>query len=127
MRAVVFLCILLITGGGRPAMAGSAFDDVFSLPQLPPPARYGNILISRLTRSSTHPPVAFSHWVHRRYYTCRVCHFELNFEMKTNATDITEAKIGRSMKKAEMFMTATGPWPWGTLRRRARPSWPCWA
>jgi c(7)-type cytochrome triheme protein len=69
------------------------FDDVFNLPVLPPPARYGNVLISRMTVSSTHPPVAFSHWVHRRYYTCRVCHFELNFAMKTNATDITEAKI----------------------------------
>jgi c(7)-type cytochrome triheme protein len=79
--------------GSRQVMAGSPFDDVFALPKLPPPARYGNVLITRLTQSSTHPSVGFSHWVHRRYYTCRVCHFELNFEMKTNTTDITEAKI----------------------------------
>lgn len=70
-------------------------DDAFSLPPLPPPARYGNVLISRLTASSSHPPVAFSHWVHRRYFTCRVCHFELNFAMKRNTTDISEEKIRR--------------------------------
>jgi c(7)-type cytochrome triheme protein len=69
------------------------FDDVFALPTLPPPARYGNVLISRMTASSTHPPVSFSHWIHRRYYTCRVCHFELDFAMKANGTGITEAKI----------------------------------
>jgi c(7)-type cytochrome triheme protein len=73
-------------------VSGSKFDSVWKFAQLPPPPQYGNVLISRLTRSSTHPPVAFSHWVHRRFYTCRVCHFELNFAMKTNATEITEAK-----------------------------------
>ena len=71
---------------------GTKFDDVWKLPELPPPARYGNVLIDRLTRKSTHPSVAFTHWTHRRSYTCRVCHFELNFAMKVNGTDITEEK-----------------------------------
>ncbi|MHB8845446.1 MAG: c(7)-type cytochrome triheme domain-containing protein [Nitrospirota bacterium] len=75
----------------RPAQ-GTQFDAVWNFPPLPPPPQYGNVLISRLTRSSTHPPVSFSHWLHRRYYTCRVCHFELGFAMKTNTTEITEAK-----------------------------------
>jgi c(7)-type cytochrome triheme protein len=88
----VALLIFLMTMS-LPAMAGSDFGDVFSLPTLSAPERYGNILISRLTHSSTHPPVSFSHWVHRQHYTCRVCHFELNFSMKTNTTEITEAKI----------------------------------
>lgn len=97
----VLLSMLLVACSGLPACvndagdvpARSSFDDSFPLPKLPPPSRYGNVLISRLTASSTHPPVAFSHWLHRQYYTCRVCHFELNFAMKTNGTDITEAKI----------------------------------
>ena len=72
--------------------SGSKFDDVWDLPKLPPPARYGNILIDRLTRKSTHSSVAFSHWTHRRQYTCRVCHFELNFVMRVNGSDITEEK-----------------------------------
>ena len=73
-------------------LSGTKFDFVWKYEKLPPPSQYGNVLISRLTRSSTHPPVAFSHWVHRQYYTCRVCHFELNFAMKTNTSEITEAR-----------------------------------
>lgn len=99
MRSVVVFFLLLtsltvvscINDHQRPAT--SSFDNVFALPELPQPSQYGNVVISRLTASSTHPPVVFSHWIHRRYYTCRVCHFELNFAMKTNGTDITEAKI----------------------------------
>ncbi|MEJ2323270.1 MAG: cytochrome c3 family protein [Nitrospirota bacterium] len=34
--------------------------------------------------------VTFSHWSHRTKYTCRVCHFELYFEMAVNTTEITE-------------------------------------
>jgi c(7)-type cytochrome triheme protein len=34
-------------------------------------------------------PVYFSHWIHRVKYTCRVCHYELEFSLKTNDTAIT--------------------------------------
>ncbi len=84
---------MLTIGGSQYVMAASSLDNVFGLPKLPPPERYGNILISRQTGSSTHQPVAFSHWSHRRRYTCRVCHFELGFAMKVNTTEITEAKM----------------------------------
>ena len=100
MRGVALMAIIVmgvafacVSDSTTEHISGTQFDSVWNYPKLLPPAQYGNVLISRLTRSSTHPPVAFSHWVHRRYYTCRVCHFELNFAMKTNATDITEAKI----------------------------------
>ncbi len=97
-RTLIALLLLLLgvagcANNGSETVRGSEFDDMWSMPALPPPAQYGNVLISRLTRSSTHPPVVFSHWVHRRFFTCRVCHFELNFELKTNKTEITEAKI----------------------------------
>ena len=100
MRVALFFVILFLFTGTFACLndnvvqpSANQFDYVFALPKFPPPARYGNVLISRLTLSSTHPPVAFSHWVHRQYYTCRVCHFELNFAMKVNTTEITEAKI----------------------------------
>jgi c(7)-type cytochrome triheme protein len=93
---VVFIAIVAaiacVSDSANEQISGTKFDFVWKYEKLPPPAQYGNVLISRLTRSSTHPPVAFSHWIHRRYYTCRVCHFELNFAMKTNMTDITEAQ-----------------------------------
>lgn len=99
MRGLALLLLLLagtavscVRDPKEPVITGSKFDEVWKLPTLPPPAQYGNVLINRLTRKSTHPPVAFSHWLHRRYFTCRVCHFELNFAMKTNGTDITEEK-----------------------------------
>ncbi len=57
-----------------------------------PAYKYGNILISRTSIRAGIKPATFSHWLHRRYYTCRVCHFELEFEMRLNTTRITEAE-----------------------------------
>ncbi len=58
----------------------------FDLPKALPPEEYGNLLI---TRSGS--VAVFSHWVHRQKFTCRVCHFELEFNMLVNSTEITEA------------------------------------
>lgn len=62
------------------------------LPPLPPSEQYGNVLINRLSGKYGQPWVSFSHWSHRIKYTCRVCHLELGFEMKVNATEISEEK-----------------------------------
>ena len=67
-----------------------AIAQFFDLPPLPEPSEYGNILITRQAATSSQLPVSFSHWSHRRFHTCRVCHFELGFAMTTNATEITE-------------------------------------
>jgi c(7)-type cytochrome triheme protein len=68
-----------------------AADSVWwKLPELPRPDNYGNILIDRVSSSSGVKPVGFSHWSHRVKYTCRVCHFELEFNMMLNTTEITE-------------------------------------
>jgi len=62
----------------------------WELPELPPPQLFGNLLINRTSAANGVKPVVFSHWVHRRKHTCRVCHFELEFNMKANTTQITE-------------------------------------
>src|SRR5690242_16326293 len=62
----------------------------FNLPPLAPRDEYGNILLSRTSTQHGVLPVTFSHWLHRKYYTCRVCHTELDFNMKVNTTEITE-------------------------------------
>jgi c(7)-type cytochrome triheme protein len=62
----------------------------FPLPELPVPEEYGNVIISGSSAQNKVKPVSFSHWVHRRKFTCRVCHFELEFAMQANATGITE-------------------------------------
>jgi c(7)-type cytochrome triheme protein len=68
-------------------VAGLGFGK---LPSLLPPEKYGNILISRTSAKNQVKPATFSHWLHRRRHTCRVCHFELDFNMKVNTTEITE-------------------------------------
>lgn len=61
-----------------------------NLPPLPSPDRYGNILINRTSTKNGVKPASFSHWLHRKKHTCRVCHSELEFNMKAGTTEITE-------------------------------------
>ncbi|MBI5102061.1 MAG: hypothetical protein HZB33_09545 [Nitrospirae bacterium] len=82
-RGLVLGCLLGILA---PLVASGNWD----LPPVAEPPEYGNILINRTSEINGVKPVVFSHWVHRRKHTCRVCHFELEFNMKTNTTEITE-------------------------------------
>lgn len=85
-RTTWFVIFFLAIAGGI-AVAEQPWYD---LPKLPPPSQYGNLLITRSSATTEKPSVIFSHWRHRILYTCRVCHFELGFEMKVNTTEITE-------------------------------------
>ncbi|MBI5074738.1 MAG: hypothetical protein HZB62_06180 [Nitrospirae bacterium] len=89
MRYALLFCILaaLVLPTGLMA-AGNSW---WTFPNALPKEEYGNILISRTSEKNGVKPAAFSHWVHRRKHTCRVCHFELEFNMKVNTTEITEA------------------------------------
>lgn len=69
----------------------------FQLPPHPEAELFGNLLINRSTASGNMKPAAFSHWSHRLRYTCRVCHLELDFAMKRNATGITEEANRRGL------------------------------
>src|SRR5512139_1289203 len=62
----------------------------WDFPPPPPPEEFGNMLIDRTSTMNKVKPVTFSHWSHRRKYTCQVCHTELDFAFKTNLTEITE-------------------------------------
>jgi len=62
----------------------------WDFPPPPPPYEYGNLLINRTSEKNGMKPVTFSHWLHRQDFTCRVCHFELEFNMKVNTTEISE-------------------------------------
>lgn len=83
------ICFFFIFLAGLFLPAGSA-PQYWSFPPLPPARQYGNILINRTSEKNKVKPATFSHWSHRLQYTCRVCHLELEFEMKTNSTEITE-------------------------------------
>ncbi|MDP3297566.1 MAG: cytochrome c3 family protein [Thermodesulfovibrionia bacterium] len=75
----------------------------FTLPPLPPDYKFGNILINRTSEKNNVKPATFSHWIHRQKHTCRVCHFELEFNFQVNTTEITEAA-----NKAGMYCGASG-------------------
>lgn len=83
---------ILLTGALLLSTRVSVLAQSWTLPPVTEPTEYGNILIDRISQSAGKPAVTFSHWSHRLTYTCRVCHLELGFEMKLNATDITEQK-----------------------------------
>lgn len=82
-RAVAAALLLLVLAPG-----GASGNYPFPAP--PPPEEYGNILIRRASAAAGVKPVSFSHWVHRQKHTCRVCHFELQFNFEANTTEISE-------------------------------------
>ncbi len=84
-RAIVFIILAIAV-----MLTMEGWSQFWEFPPLPPPELYGNLLIDRLSTKKGEKPVTFSHWIHRTKYTCRVCHFELDFAMKRNQTEITE-------------------------------------
>ncbi|MCA1765413.1 MAG: hypothetical protein LC633_04055 [Desulfobulbaceae bacterium] len=83
------LSAILISTAIATAPAESA--TFWKLPEIAPPHQFGDILIDRLSTKNGMNPVHFSHWKHRTKYTCRVCHWELDFAFETGGTEITEA------------------------------------
>ncbi len=88
MRHFVFSFIILLFAGVL--LLHQSTYAFFKIPPPLPPELYGNMLINRTSEKNNVKPVAFSHWSHRMHYTCRVCHLELEFNMKLNTTEITE-------------------------------------
>jgi c(7)-type cytochrome triheme protein len=86
MGRKLFIAVLVVAVFAVP----TALSQFYKLPPLPEPSKYGAVLIERQTGETSFPTVSFSHWSHRTRYTCRVCHFELEFALQANATEITE-------------------------------------
>lgn len=55
------------------------------------PHEYGNVIINNYSEKAGMAPVEFDHWLHRGLYTCRLCHVDLAFAMKANASNIKAA------------------------------------
>ncbi len=56
-----------------------------------PEMEYGNVIISANSIKAGVNPVLFEHWVHRKAFTCRVCHVDIGFAMKGNEGGIRAA------------------------------------
>jgi len=54
-----------------------------------PPDYFGMVVLNNYSRKAGVAPVIFDHWLHRATFTCRICHIDIGFSMKSNATEIS--------------------------------------
>lgn len=54
----------------------------------PLPPDYGKAIINNYSERAGLAPVVFDHWLHRAKFTCRLCHVDIGFAMKTGQTGI---------------------------------------
>ena len=73
---MVGFCFLL-------TFVGSASGSVVPIPQ-----EYGRVIIRNFSEQAGLEAVRFDHWLHRAFYTCRLCHVDIGFAMEANATKI---------------------------------------
>ncbi len=59
----------------------------------PATAEYGDVVLNKQAEKNDMPPVIFPHWFHRIRFRCKVCHFELGFEMRAGSNNVTMSDI----------------------------------
>ncbi|MEA3465358.1 MAG: c(7)-type cytochrome triheme domain-containing protein [Thermodesulfobacteriota bacterium] len=65
-------------------------EAYFNLPPLPTADKYGDVVMDQCATAQGQKAVVFSHWSHRTRFSCRVCHFELDFAFVAGQSDINE-------------------------------------
>ena len=81
--------------GGSSAREGGGFDhlELAKVLKATPPNgpfwKYGTVTMRMKSKKAGMNPVLFNHWSHRARYTCRVCHLDLGFSMRSGETGIT--------------------------------------
>jgi c(7)-type cytochrome triheme protein len=73
---IVWLAVAALSQGNR------------ALAQVPSPSQYGSVTIDKYSSKAGLSSVGFDHWLHRAKFTCRLCHVDIGFAMKANASDI---------------------------------------
>jgi c(7)-type cytochrome triheme protein len=82
MRKVLFVTALVL------GIAGLTIAQTGMKKKRPLPYDYGKVLLNNYSEKAHLSPVVFDHWFHRSKYTCRLCHVDIAFAMKTGSTDI---------------------------------------
>src|SRR6185369_13471769 len=85
MKRALLVCIILLAGASLLWGAGG------SKKKKPLPYDFGSVTINNYSRQAGMAPVVFDHWVHRKNYTCRLCHVDIGFGMTANSTKIRAA------------------------------------
>ena len=87
--SLVVLAVLLNSGSGLAGDRGELGKVLQAMPPNGPFWKYGNVVMRRKSVKAGMAPVVFPHWIHRTRYTCRVCHLDLEFSMRSGDTGIT--------------------------------------
>jgi c(7)-type cytochrome triheme protein len=69
-------------------LAAMAYAQTGVKKKRPMPHEYGKAVINNYSEKAGLAPVVFDHWLHRAKFTCRVCHVDVGFAMKTGMTGI---------------------------------------
>jgi len=56
------------------------------------PEYFGMVRLNNYSQKAGVAPVIFDHWLHRAIFTCRICHVDIGFAMKSNETKISAAE-----------------------------------
>src|SRR5512139_449939 len=82
MKKLLVLLVLVLVS------AGVIYAQMGVKKKRPLPYEYGRVVINNYSEKAGLAPVVFDHWLHRSNFTCRVCHVDLTFAMKTDGTRI---------------------------------------
>lgn len=85
MKRLFFVLFLILV------FAGITLAQVGVKKKRPLPQEYGRSIINNYSEKAGMSPVVFDHWLHRAKFTCRLCHVDIAFAMKTGGTDIKAA------------------------------------
>src|SRR5512135_3646016 len=80
-KYVALLAVMLLC-------AGVAFSQTGMKKKRPLPFEYGRVIMNNYSDKAGLAPVVFDHWLHRTKFTCRLCHVDIGFAMKSGATEI---------------------------------------
>jgi c(7)-type cytochrome triheme protein len=84
---VVLLALVLL-----PALASAS--PTGTKKRRPLPYEYGRAIMTvPANEKPTMPDVKFDHWLHRAKFTCRLCHVDIGFAMKTNGSSVKQEDI----------------------------------
>jgi len=82
MRKIFLVVTMLLVA------AGLAWAQGGMKKKKPLPFEFGSVTINNYSQQEGMPPAVFDHWVHRQYYTCRLCHVDIGFGMTAGSTKI---------------------------------------
>ncbi|KAF0219505.1 MAG: hypothetical protein FD174_1965 [Geobacteraceae bacterium] len=85
MKKLLFIILLIVS------LAGLCFAQGGVKKKRPKPHEYGKVTLNNYATKVGIAPVEFDHWTHRGKFTCRLCHVDIGFSMKTGETQIKAA------------------------------------